>query len=135
MRLATGAVLPRPVANRRVRQVILHLVGNTLKFTKSGSVEISVGRASGPGGDTIRFEVRDTGIGIAPSQQSLIFDDFTQADGCAARQQGGTGLGLSISKRLVALMGGEIGVTSQLGVGSTFWFTIPVEAEAEAEGG
>ncbi len=114
----------------RVRQVILNLLGNAIKFTQSGSVQVSVVRMPGAGGETIRVEVSDTGIGIPPGQLELIFDDFTQADGGSGRQQGGTGLGLSISKRLVTLMGGEIGVVSQPGVGSTFWFTIPADCEA-----
>jgi two-component system sensor histidine kinase/response regulator len=110
----------------RVRQVLLNLVGNAVKFTERGEIHVSVRQEGVPGRIHLRFEVRDTGIGIDPAAQERIFDSFTQADGSTTRKYGGTGLGLSISKKLAELMGGSIGLSSQLGTGSTFWFTIPL---------
>ncbi|MEP7365184.1 MAG: ATP-binding protein [Acidobacteriota bacterium] len=112
----------------RLRQVILNLVGNALKFTAEGGVALTVEAAGGQGLEQmLRFSVRDTGIGIGAEQQEAIFDAFRQADSSSTRQHGGSGLGLSISRRLVEMMGGELGVTSQFGEGSTFWFTTKVE--------
>ncbi len=108
----------------RVRQVLLNLAGNAVKFTEKGGVWITVGVAeSGAGSTTLRFMVRDTGIGIAAEKRALIFEAFRQADGSTTRKYGGTGLGLAICSRLVEIMGGEIRVTSEIGVGSTFEFT------------
>ncbi len=104
----------------RLRQIIVNLAGNAVKFTDDGEIVIRV-RPSGPG--RIYFEVRDTGIGIAPDHQKAIFEAFTQADGSTTRKYGGTGLGLAISKQLAGLMGGAIGVESEPGTGSTFYFS------------
>ncbi len=109
----------------RLRQVLLNLVGNAIKFTSRGEVVVSARLLPGDGGDdaVLRIEVRDTGIGLAEADRARVFAAFTQADSSTTRRFGGSGLGLSIAKRLIALMGGEIGVDSSPGAGSTFWFT------------
>jgi signal transduction histidine kinase/CheY-like chemotaxis protein len=111
----------------RLRQVLLNLVGNALKFTSEGRVAIQVSREAGDADPPrIRFEVQDSGPGIPEEIQSRLFEEFTQADASTTRRFGGTGLGLAISKRLTELMGGEIGLRSRPGAGSTFWFTLPL---------
>jgi two-component system sensor histidine kinase/response regulator len=115
----------------RVRQVLTNLIGNAIKFTQTGEIVVRVSQAEGVGPDTVvRFEVSDTGDGIAPEKLALIFQPFVQADTSTSRKYGGTGLGLAISGQLVALMGGDCGVSSRLHAGSTFWFTICVNADA-----
>ena len=109
----------------RLRQVLVNLVGNAVKFTEKGGVRVDVSRGSGRDRQYLRFEVRDTGMGVPFEKRADIFDEFVQADSSHARKLGGSGLGLAISKRLVAAMGGEIGVTDAPGGGSVFWFTIP----------
>jgi len=116
----------------RLRQVLLNIVGNGIKFTQKGGIAISVQREIHAAEPTLRLEVTDTGIGIAPQIQAKLFQSFTQADSSTTRQYGGTGLGLAISRRLVELMGGQIGVTSQPGHGSTFWLTLPLVAAESA---
>lgn len=109
----------------RIRQILLNLVGNALKFTDRGHVMVSVERVDGGGPlAQIKFSVEDTGIGIEPDKLDAVFEKFTQADGSITRRYGGTGLGLSISKQLVELMDGEISVTSTPSRGSTFVFTL-----------
>ncbi len=107
----------------RIRQALSNLVSNAIKFTKQGEVAIRVDREPGPIADLIRFSVRDTGIGLAPEVLPRLFQPFMQADASTAREYGGTGLGLSIVKRLAELMGGDVGVRSRIGSGSTFWFS------------
>jgi two-component system sensor histidine kinase RpfC len=112
----------------RLRQILLNLVGNAIKFTDSGYIKLLVTKQTDQcQGSIIRFEVQDSGIGIKEDIQPYIFDRFRQADDSAQRAHGGTGLGTAIAKHLVELMGGQIGLVSEYGHGSTFWFTIPCQ--------
>jgi signal transduction histidine kinase/DNA-binding NarL/FixJ family response regulator/HPt (histidine-containing phosphotransfer) domain-containing protein len=122
----------------RLRQILINLVGNAIKFTSNGSVVLAVSPlvAQEVGAPWFRFEVIDTGVGMTEEARSRMFRKFEQADSSTTRKYGGTGLGLSICKQLVELMGGRIGVASEPGKGSTFWFEIPLhvgEKPAETE--
>ncbi len=111
----------------RLRQVLVNLIGNAIKFTEQGEVIIQLQLLELSEQDMqMRFEVIDTGIGISSSKQQEIFESFSQGDSTTTRRYGGTGLGLAISSQLVSLMGGEIGVESDLGKGATFWFSVPL---------
>ena len=109
---------------QRLEQILKNLLSNAIKFTERGSVALHVARQAP---SSVAFEVRDSGIGIEPSQQEVIFEAFRQADGTASRRHGGTGLGLSISRDLARLLGGELGVASRPGQGSTFRLVVPIE--------
>jgi PAS domain S-box-containing protein len=122
------------VDDNRMRQILVNLLGNAIKFTESGGVSVAVDRTVQVDGiHHLRIDVTDSGIGIAPDRRHRLFTPFSQVDSSTTRHFGGTGLGLSICKQLVSLMGGEIGVESELGVGSTFWMDIPVEVIAEVK--
>lgn len=118
----------------RIRQIVTNLVGNSIKFTESGYVQLDVSSRVNENGETdIRFRIDDTGIGISAANKDKIFDKFTQADESTTRKFGGTGLGLTICKRLTEMMGGRIGVESYEGRGSSFWFTLPLQHATEEQ--
>ncbi len=129
--------MPRRVVGdvMRLRQILTNLLNNSIKFTAAGRVELKVSCID-PGSERLRmrFEVADTGIGIEPAVLERLFTPFTQADASTTRRFGGTGLGLSIARRFVELMGGEIGVTSTVAVGTTFWFEIPLQIVPNGDG-
>jgi signal transduction histidine kinase len=129
LEFVTAAPTGLPLAygdSKRIMQCLTNLAGNALKFTKQGRIEIAVERLD----DTLRFRVSDTGIGIARESIEGLFAEFQQADSTIAREFGGTGLGLSITKRFVEMHGGRVWVESEIGIGSTFYFSIPLRLEA-----
>ncbi|MFO0995833.1 MAG: ATP-binding protein [Alphaproteobacteria bacterium] len=131
-----GSAVPWSVRGdvQHFRQVLTNLLSNAVKFTEKGQVRVSVRVTERkPGAATMLFEVTDTGIGIAPAHCERIFESFTQADEATNRRYGGTGLGLAIARQLTELLGGEIGVRSVLGEGSTFWFKVPFETREASD--
>jgi PAS domain S-box-containing protein len=142
VRLEFSATGPRGLLladGARLRQVLLNFLSNAIKFTNRGQVSVLLSQVDEPQGRRLRVEVRDSGIGISPEQIATLFDRFTQADSSTSRQFGGTGLGLAISKRIMEVLGGSVGVESQVGQGSTFWFEIVLQVadpgeEVQAEG-
>ena len=119
----------------RVRQALLNLASNAVKFTEQGVVTITARRSAGPAGEAIVLQVADTGIGMTPEQTARLFQDFTQADASTTRRYGGTGLGLAISRRFCRMMGGDITVESTPGQGSTFTIHLPASVSGPGAGG
>jgi signal transduction histidine kinase/CheY-like chemotaxis protein len=117
---------PIEADSMRLRQILLNLLSNACKFTKSGKIVLRVARMSHKGRDSIEFAVVDSGIGMTPEQMARLFEEFSQADATTARQFGGTGLGLAITRRLCQMMGGDVSVSSEPGRGSTFFVHLPV---------
>ena len=136
LHVSIDAAVPRTVRGDagRVRQVLTNLVGNAVKFTSRGCIEVRVELAKSTSADrnadSVRFVITDTGIGISADTQARLFQPFVQGDGSMTRQYGGTGLGLAIGKQLVEMMGGTIGVESEPGRGSRFWFAVRLEKAA-----
>jgi signal transduction histidine kinase len=131
LELQTSVPSDLPVARgdgRRITQCLLNLAGNAIKFTRRGRVEIKVARE----GEQLVYRVSDTGIGIPKDELDNVFVEFRQVDATVSREFGGTGLGLSITKKFVEMHGGRIGVESEVGKGSTFWFSVPVEVDKPA---
>ena len=118
----------------RLRQIITNITGNAIKFTESGEIYLHAAMVTGELGQSLlKILIRDTGVGIAKEVQAKVFESFGQADGSTTRKHGGTGLGLSIVTQLTKLMGGSVSLDSELGIGSTFTFTVELVADSHAE--
>jgi signal transduction histidine kinase len=115
----------------KVRQILLNLLSNAAKFTRQGTITLAVARELTDGTDWVCFRVTDTGIGMTPTQMETLFQPFTQADGTIAHRYGGTGLGLALSARFCWMMGGAIGVESEVGKGSTFTVRLPAQVSEQ----
>ena len=111
---------------QKLQQILVQLLTNAVKFTQKGKIELSVRTVPHEKGDSVEIAVADTGIGIDKRDQEIIFEEFRQLDGSSTRQYGGTGLGLSLCRRLVRSLGGDISVTSELGIGSVFSVLLPL---------
>ncbi len=133
--LSIAATVPERIVSDpgRLKQILVNLIGNAIKFTSLGHVYIEATASRRDAHQELRIRVRDTGIGIPQPAQASLFQKFTQADASTTRRYGGTGLGLAICRQLVELMGGEIGIDSTAGSGSTFWFTLPAEVAEAVE--
>ena len=132
LKLTTNLAADLPVGcgdERRITQVLMNLVGNAIKFTDVGEVEVRVGAPDG----VFIASVADTGPGIPEEEQQRIFEEFQQVDSSSTRSKGGTGLGLAIARRIVEMHGGELWVESAVGKGSTFFFSIPVRTEPQED--
>ena len=136
LHLYIAAATPRRLIGDpgRLRQILVNLIGNAIKFTPQGNISITVTapHPSTTGNVLLRIAIQDSGIGIPDDKQSHIFEKFTQVDASTSRRYGGSGLGLAISRQLSELMGGEIGVSSEVGQGSTFWFTVQMQPDSSA---
>jgi len=115
----------------RIRQILLNLIGNAVKFTDEGGIKVAAGLTEIDKGQRLRFMVKDTGPGVHPEDQTRIFGEFYQADVSLTRAHGGTGLGLAITDQLVRLMGGRVGFESDSGKGSLFWVELPLVLPGE----
>ena len=113
---------------QKLQQILVQLLTNALKFTEKGKIDLSIREISEGGGEFLEIAVADTGIGIKREDQDVIFEDFRQLDGSSTRHYGGTGLGLSLCRKLATALGGEIRLSSELGVGSVFKLLVPVRS-------
>lgn len=127
-RINASAGLPKRIYTdpTRLSQCLINLIGNAIKFTEQGHVHLNISIEGSDSQAVLRFDIEDTGIGIAPEHQKRVFDSFEQADGSTTRKYGGTGLGLSITKKLIELLGGQVYLTSQVNIGTTFSILLPV---------
>jgi signal transduction histidine kinase len=117
----------------KVRQMLLNLLSNASKFTEDGTVTLEISRSGDPGSEVVEFAVSDTGIGMSKEQMGRVFEAFAQAEASTTSKYGGTGLGLAITRKFCRMMGGDVSVESEPGVGSTFRLALPARGEPTAE--